>query len=33
MKTLAEKAAEEDRKRQESDKVWDIWEDDSVVTW
>ena len=33
MKTLAEKAEEEERKRQEFEKVWDIWEDDSVVAW
>lgn len=31
MKTLAEKAKE--REEQEKEKIWDIWEDDSVVTW
>ncbi len=33
MKTLAEKAAEREAKDQEQEKVWDIWQDDSVVTW
>lgn len=31
MKTLAEK--EKEREEQEQEKIWDIWEDDSVVTW
>jgi ribosome biogenesis protein ERB1 len=31
MKTLDEKAKE--REEQLKDKIWDIWEDDSVVTW
>lgn len=31
MKTLAEK--EKEREEHENEKVWDIWEDDSVVTW
>ena len=31
MKTLAEKA--EERQEKEKERIWDIWEDDSVVTW
>jgi len=31
LKTLAEKQRE--REDQEKEKVWDIWQDDSVVTW
>jgi ribosome biogenesis protein ERB1 len=31
MKTLEEKARE--REEQEKEKIWDVWEDDSVVTW
>lgn len=31
LKTLAEK--ERDREEQQREKVWDIWQDDSVVTW
>lgn len=33
MKTLAEKEKEREEKEKEDEKVWDIWEDDSVVTW
>ena len=33
MKTLAEKEREEEERRQEAERVWDIWEDDSVVAW
>ena len=33
MKTLAEKKAEEEEQEKEAEKVWDIWEDDSIVTW
>ena len=33
MKTLAEKAAEEEEREKEAEKAWDIWEDDSIVTW
>jgi ribosome biogenesis protein ERB1 len=31
MKTLAEQ--EKDREERQKEKIWDIWEDDSVVTW
>ena len=33
MKTLAEKEKEREEKEREEERVWDIWEDDSVVTW
>lgn len=33
MKTLAEKEREREEQEKEHEKVWDIWEDDSVVTW
>ena len=33
MKTLAEKKAEEDEKEREQDKIWDVWEDDTIVAW
>lgn len=33
MKTLAEKAADEEELEREAEKAWDIWEDDSIVTW
>ena len=33
MKTLAEKKEEEEEKERENDKVWDVWEDDTVVAW
>ena len=33
MKTLAEKAAEEEEREKEAEMAWDIWEDDSIVTW
>ena len=33
MKTLAQKKAEEEEREKEAEKVWDIWEDDSIVTW
>ena len=31
MKTLSEQ--EKDREERQKEKIWDIWEDDSVVTW
>ena len=33
MKTMAEQRAEEEEKEKEAHKCWDIWEDDSIVTW
>ena len=33
MKTLEEKEKERNEKDKQEEKVWDIWEDDSVVTW
>jgi len=33
MKTLAEKKLEEEEKEKEAEKVWDIWEDDQIVSW
>ena len=33
MKTIAEQKAEREEKEKEADKCWDIWEDDSIVTW
>lgn len=33
MKTLAEKEKEQQEKERNDERVWDIWEDDSVVTW
>lgn len=33
MKTLAEKKAEEEAKEKEDDKIWDVWEDDTIVAW
>lgn len=33
MKTLAEKVQEQKEKDEQEDRVWDIWEDDSIVTW
>ena len=33
MKTLAEKELEKQRKEDEENKIWDIWEDESIVTW
>ena len=33
MKTFAEKKLEEEEKEREAEKAWDIWEDDSIVTW
>lgn len=33
MKTLAEKKREQEEKDEQENKVWDIWEDDSIVTW
>ena len=33
MKTMAEQKAEEEEREKEAEKVWDIWEDDSIVTW
>ena len=33
MKTIAEQKAEKEEKEKEADKCWDIWEDDSIVTW
>lgn len=33
MRTLAEKAIDEQKRREDMDKIWDIWEDESVVTW
>ena len=33
LKTLEEKQKEKEQKENEDEKVWDIWEDDSVVTW
>ena len=33
MKTYSEQQEEKQRKREEEDKVWDIWADESVVAW
>ena len=33
MKTLAEKKREQDEKDEQEEKAWDIWQDDSIVTW
>lgn len=33
MKTLAQKAQEIKDRQEQEDKVWDIWEDESIVTW
>lgn len=33
MKTIAQQKEEEERQREQEEKVWDIWEDDSIVTW
>ena len=33
MKTLAEKKRDEELEHEEADKAWDIWQDDSIVTW
>ena len=30
---MAEQKAEEEEREREAEKVWDIWEDDSIVTW
>jgi len=33
MKTLAQKKADEEEQEKEQDRVWDIWQDESVVSW
>lgn len=33
MKTLAEKEQEQKEKEEEENRAWDIWQDDSIVTW
>ena len=33
MKTLAEKKRDQELEQEEADKAWDIWQDDSIVTW
>ena len=33
MKTLAEKAQDEKDEQEKVDNAWDIWQDDSIVTW
>jgi ribosome biogenesis protein ERB1 len=33
MKTLEEKQKEKEEKDHEFERAWDVWEDDSVVTW
>ena len=33
MKTLAEKKREQEEKDEQEEKAWDIWQDDSIVTW
>lgn len=33
MKTLAEKKLEEEQKEKENERIWDVWEDDTIVAW
>jgi ribosome biogenesis protein ERB1 len=33
MKTLAQKAQDEKEREEKEDNAWDIWQDDSIVTW
>ena len=33
MKTLAEKAKDQEKKDKEHERVWDIWQDESIVSW
>lgn len=33
MKTTEEREREEKEKREQEEKAWDIWEDESIVTW
>lgn len=33
MKTLDEKRRDEERAEKEADNLWDIWQDESIVSW
>jgi ribosome biogenesis protein ERB1 len=33
MKTLAQKQAEQDEKEKEDERIWNVWEDDTIVAW